>query len=63
MVSNIQGVSQNARLIPLYTIMLHQEKSNMIPIFPINQIIKSIHVNSSKIKFDISAFQSASKVI
>jgi hypothetical protein len=63
MVANIQGVTQTTRLIPLYTIMLHQEKSEMIPIFPINQIINSIHINATKIKFDTSGFQNASKII
>jgi hypothetical protein len=35
----------------------------MVPIFPINQIINSIYVNSEKVRLDNSAFLGARKVL
>jgi hypothetical protein len=51
-ITNTQKTAKTARLISVYTIMLHQEKSNLIPIFPINSIIAAIHLNAEKVRFD-----------
>lgn len=43
--------------------MLFQEKANLLPIYPINQIITAIHINTNKVKFDNATFFDASKAI
>lgn len=57
------GKAQHIRIICLFTLMLYEEKSSLLPIYPINQIIDSMQINSVKYKLDDSAYYNMTKLV